>query len=110
MSEIDGAKRALEGILEIMKGLKGITEEERRSLLTRAQSAYSIVAQNEKKIWLRTSIGKIMVGELNSSSNRLLKATEQFKDATELEAAITDVEIQTRRIEEETRRRSMVVT
>jgi hypothetical protein len=110
MSEIEGAKKALEGVLEIIKGLKGITEEDRRSLLARAQSAYNVVAQNEKKIWLRTSLGKAMVGDLNSSSVTLLKAVEQFKDAAELESAMSDLEAQTRRIEEETRRRSMVVT
>jgi uncharacterized protein YlxP (DUF503 family) len=110
MSEIEGAKRAIEGVLEIIKGLKGITEEDRRSLLARVQSAYNVVAQNEKKIWLRTSVGKAMVSDLNSSSVTLLKAVEQFKDAAELESAMSNLEAQTRRIEEETRRRSMVVT
>jgi hypothetical protein len=110
MSDIDSAKRALEGVLEAVKGLKGMTEEERKSLMAMAQSACSIVAQNEKKIWLRTSVGKAMVGDLNSSSERLLRAVGRFVDAAELGAAMADVEAQTRRIEEETRRRSMVVT
>ena len=110
MSDINSAKKALEGVLETVKGLKGMTEEERESLMARAQSAYSIVAQNEKKIWLRTSVGKAMVSDLNSSSDRLLRAVGRFGDAAELEVAMADVEAQTLRIEEETRRRSMVVT
>jgi CRISPR/Cas system-associated protein Csx1 len=103
MSEIEGVKRALEGVIEIVKVLKGITEEKRRSLLARAQLIYNIVVQNEKKIWLKTS-------DLNSSSVTLLEVVEQFKDEVELEAALANVESQTRKIEEEIRRRSMVVT
>jgi len=110
MSEIEGAKKTLESVIEAIKGLKGITEEKRRSLLARAQSTYNIVIQNEKKIWLKTSVGKAVVSDLNSSSVTLLKVVEQFKDEAELEAALANVESQTRKIEEETRRRSMVVT
>jgi len=110
MSEIEGVKRALEGVIEAVKVLKGITEEKRRSLLARAQSTYNVVVQNEKKIWLKTSMGKAMVSDLKSSSVTLLEVVEQFKDVVELEAALANVESQTRKIEEETRRRSMVVT
>jgi general stress protein 26 len=110
MSEIEGVKRALEGVIEAVKVLKGITEEKRRNLLARAQSIYNVVVQNEKKIWLKTSVGKAMVSDLKSSSVTLLEVVEQFKDAVELEAALANVESQTRKIEEETRRRSMVVT
>jgi hypothetical protein len=110
MSEIEGVKSALEGVIEIVKVLKGITEEKRRSLLARAQLIYNIVVQNEKKIWLKTSVGKAIVSDLNSSSVTLLEVVEQFKDEVELEAALANVESQTRKIEEEIRRRSMVVT
>ena len=97
-------------MIEAVKGLKGITEEKRRSLLARAQSACNIVVQNEKKIWLKTSVGKTIVSDLKSSSVTLLEVIEKFKDAAELESALANVESQTRKIEEETRRRSMVVT
>jgi hypothetical protein len=110
MSEIEGAKKALESVIEAVKSLKGITEEKRRSLLARAQSACNIVVQNEKKIWLKTSVGKTIVSDLKSSSVTLLEVIEKFKDAAELESALANVESQTRKIEEETRRRSMVVT
>ena len=110
MSEIEGVKKALEGVIEAVKVLKGITEVKRRSLLVRAQSIYNVVVQNEKKIWLKTSVGKTMVSDLNSSSVTLLEVVEQFKDEVELEAALANVESQTRKIEEEIRRRSMVVT
>jgi uncharacterized protein YlxP (DUF503 family) len=110
MSEIEGAKKALQSVIGAVKGLEGVTEGERRSLLARTQSAYNVVVQNEKKIWLKTSLGKAIVNDLNSSLVTLLKAVEKFKDSAELEAALASVEAQTRRIEEETRRRSMVVT
>jgi len=110
MSEIEGAKKALESVIEAVKGLKGITEEKRRGLLARAQSTCNIVIQNEKKIWLKTSVGKAVVSDLNSSSVTLLEVVGQFKDEAELEAALANVESQTRKIEEETRRRSMIIT
>jgi len=110
MSEIEGVKKALQSVIGAVKGLEGVTEGERRSLLARTQSAYNVVVQNEKKIWLKTSLGKAIVNDLSSSLVTLLKAVEKFKDPAELEAALASVETQTRRIEEETRRRSMVVT
>jgi len=110
MSEIEGAKKALQSVIEAAQGLEGVTEEKRRSLLARAQSAYNIVVQNEKKIWLKTSLGKAIVNDLNSSLVTLLKVVEKFKDSVELETVVAGVEAQTRRIEEESRRRSMVVT
>jgi hypothetical protein len=110
MSEIESVKRALEGVIEAVKSLKGITEEKRRSLLARAQLIYNVVVQNEKKIWLKTSVGKAMVSDLNASSVTLRGVVGQFKDEAELEAALANVESKTRKLEEETRRRSMVVT
>jgi general stress protein 26 len=110
MSEIEVTKKALESVIEAFKVLKAVTGEKRRSLLVRAQSIYNVVVQNENKIWLKTSVGKAMVNDLKSSSVMLLEVVEQFKDTAELEAALTNVESKKQKIEEESRRRSMVVT
>jgi len=110
MSEIEVTKKALESVIDAFKVLKAVTGEKRRSFLVRAQSIYNVVVQNENKIWLKTSVGKAMVNDLKSSSVMLLEVVEQFKDTAELEAALTNVESKKQKIEEESRRRSMVVT
>ncbi len=65
---------------------------------------------NEKKIWLRTKKGRDLLGEYNAASVKLRDAIEVGADLNGIMAAIDDVEQQAKSLNEEIRKRSMVVT
>ena len=110
MSELEEAKKTLEKTIESIKTFHKMPEEMKGGLLTRAQSSLNVLVQNEKKIWLKTGPGKAMLRDFNSSASKLLRAVVELTDLWEIEAALAEVEAQAKRIDEETRRRSMVVT
>ena len=68
------------------------------------------LVQNEKKIWLRTKKGREMLSEAGAATGRLRAALDAPVNLGELEAALAEVEAHARAIDEETRKRSMVVT
>jgi hypothetical protein len=76
-------------------------------LKERISEIHRIISQNRKKIWLRTKTGKPMAEEVEKSS---LNFVNSIKNSSDIEEAVKDLESQARKIEEETRRRSMVVT
>ncbi len=84
-------------------------ETEYPGQLSKLESVRSILIRNEKKIWLRTKKGGGMLAEVSEAADRL---TEVFAsgDVEVVERAIIDVEVLARAIEEESRKRSMVVT
>jgi hypothetical protein len=84
-------------------------EAESPGQLSMLESIRSILIRNEKKIWLRTKKGRGMVAEVNEAADRL-KTSFALGDIDIIEKAIVDVEVLARAIEEESRKRSMVVT
>ena len=112
----DVLKRSLELLREIQT--KAVTEHEQRDIQIRIQIAQSALIQNERKIWLRTKIGREMMGDFGVASTKLLGSIERLQRAEapdpslikDLKAALGEVELHARRLNEETRRRTMVVT
>jgi hypothetical protein len=95
---METAKENLEKILD---------EVSDPDLKERISEIHRIISQNRKKIWLRTKTGKPMAEEVEKSS---LNFVNSIKNSSDIEEAVKDLESQARKIEEETRRRSMVVT
>lgn len=109
---LNAAKEAMDKTIETLKATppETIPEKESRHLVTRLQLARNALAQNEKKIWIRTKLGKEMLTDFGDASQELLGAMESGSGLEEIEAALEAVERQAKRINEESRRRSMVVT
>ena len=104
---LETAKTTLERVMEILRDSSSASENELRDLMTRLQAARNTLVQNERKIWLRTKAGKEMLSDYGEASLKLLGAVES---GSGLEEALTEVEAQAKRISDEIRKRSMVVT
>lgn len=106
------AKDALSRAIESLSSspVAGASDMVMRELVTRLQFARNALVENEGKIWLRTRAGKEMLSAYQESSVGLLRAVESGACVEEIEDALIDVESQAKRLNEETRRRSMVVT
>jgi Tfp pilus assembly protein PilP len=104
---LETAKSTLDRVMEALRSSSSASESELRDLLTRLQAARNTLVQNERKIWLRTKAGKEMLSDYGEASLKLLGAVES---GSGLEEALTEVEAQAKRISDEIRKRSMVVT
>jgi hypothetical protein len=96
--EMETAKENLETIID------DISDPD---LKERISEIHRIISQNRKKIWLRTKTGKPMAEDMEKFS---LNFVNSMKNSSDTEEAVKDLEAQAIKIEEETRRRSMVVT
>ena len=80
-------------------------------LQTRLDKVMNVITENESKIWLRTRIGEPMLKEFQDALDDASKVLEEGGSASEsFEAALREVERKAAKIDEESRRRSMVVT
>lgn len=114
------AKGVLQRTLEMMRTAPAgnVPDDEMRDVQIRIQMAQNALIQNERKIWLRTREGKEMVGDFGVASTKLLGTVERLQRSEapdtsllkDLKAALGEVELHAKRLNEETRRRSMVVT
>jgi hypothetical protein len=104
---LETAKSTLESVMEALRGSGAASEGEVRDMLTRLQAARNTLVENERKIWLRTKAGKEMLSDFGEASRRLQGAVESGSGVDE---ALTEVEGQAKRISDEIRKRSMVVT
>jgi len=104
---LETTKSTMERVMEALRGMSNASENELRDILTRLQAARNTLVQNERKIWLRTKAGKEMLSDYGEASLKLLGAVES---GSGLEEALTEVEAQAKRISDEIRKRSMVVT
>jgi hypothetical protein len=87
-----------------------LSQAHKRDLLIRLQLAQNTLVQNERKIWIRTKVGKEMLGSFGEAAERLLNHVESDSGPEDIEAALADVELHAKRIDEESRRRDMAVT
>ena len=92
--------------LEAAAGHGGLPEEQAE----RVRQASRVVAQNLNKIWLRTKAGKPTAESMQEAAMELLNALEDDADMDEVKTAVDALEEKVKEIEEESRRRSMVVT
>ena len=77
--------------------------------MSRLESVRSVLIRNEKKIWLRTKKGRGMLAEVGAAADRL-KESFASGDIDVIEGALVEVGVLVNAIEEESRKRSMVVT
>lgn len=113
-------KDSLERAIDLLKKSVGhfFIEEEDEDLSSRIHYAMNTLVQNEKKIWLRTKVGREILGDFGASSEKLLDVVNKLQKAdkigpdflVEVDVALRKVESHAKRLNEETRRRSMVVT
>jgi hypothetical protein len=101
-------KEKLAGIKSTLAATKN-GEAYPAGLQTRLGRVSNIVIENESKIWLRTKVGEPMLRELQDAVDNAHKLLEG-ECAQEFEAALRMVEVKAAKIDEESRRRSMVVT
>jgi hypothetical protein len=79
-------------------------------LLSRIQLAENVLIQNQKKIWLKTKKGREALNKLGVAVEKLRESIDSARGIDETEAALKALELQAKNIEDEIRRRSMVVT
>ena len=76
-------------------------------LKQRINEVSGIISRNRKKIWLRTKTGKPLAEDVERSSVELVNSVRKQSG---IEEALGELEAKAKNIEEESRRRSMVVT
>jgi ribosomal protein L12E/L44/L45/RPP1/RPP2 len=101
--------KALEDIRKLVPGLK-LKDDEARGVSTRLQKVANTVEENRTKIWLRTRAGKEMVEAIQRAAEELLGVLGSGSGKSEALSALEALEAQAARVDEESRRRSMVVT
>lgn len=108
---LNSVKEVLEGAMEalIAKGAS-ISEGEMRDYTMRFQICQNALIQNQRKIWIRTKLGKGMLENMGSAAEALIDVLKTSTDPARIEATLIEVEAQAKEIEEESRRRDMVVT
>jgi pyruvate formate-lyase activating enzyme-like uncharacterized protein len=117
--KMDFSKKALTKAINMLNlSSENLLHQQKiRDLSIKIQFSLNSLIQNEKKIWLRTKIGKEMIDEFNSSVEKLIKIVDgsrsDFLNVTELEVlnnAVEEVKNIGKKMNEETRKRNMVVT
>ncbi len=103
-----GVREVIDECLDLLKN-RGVEADTRR-LMSRLESVRSVLIRNEKKIWLRTKTGRGMLADVSEAADRLKKSLASSGEPDAVDAALDDVETLARAIEEESRKRSMVVT
>jgi hypothetical protein len=101
-------REAIDDSLDMLKGQDKGTDSPR--LVSRLESVRSALIRNEKKIWLRAKKGRGMLADVSEAAERLKAALTSPGELDAVDAALGDVERLTRAIEEESRKRNMVVT
>ncbi len=96
---------AKEKVEQIIKQLEAGNHPSKSSLLEKLNTIVKLIMQNQDKIWLRTRSGKPMAEKLLASAAESLEL-----DASGLDAAIDVLLEAAKEIDDETQRRSMVVT
>lgn len=114
-------KLSKEGLLKALLALRSISANsfpatEIRDIDVRLQMANNILIQNEKKIWLRSKDGREILNEVRYIVDKLLSEMMKLQKSPEIELwsifkqDLEKLENFLMKIEEESSRRSMVVT
>jgi len=94
-------KNAKEIVEKLMK------EAEEESLSEPLQNIGKLIDQNKDKIWLRTRSGKPIAAKMETTATEVI---EMFKDGSDIREKIDELMSVAKEIDEESQRRSMVVT
>ena len=95
-----------------MKQAKEIVEKiinkiDENSQLEQLKTIDKLITQNQAKIWLRTRSGKPMAEKMETTATNVLKLLEEGND---ISGMLNELETVAKEIDEESQRRSMVVT
>ncbi len=101
-------REIIDDSLDLLKGQNHETDSPR--LMSRLESVRSVLIRNEKKIWLRTKKGRGVLADVSEAAERLRGALVSSGERDTVDAALGDVETLARAIDEESRKRNMVVT
>jgi hypothetical protein len=109
---MDELKSTFKATMETLKTsqAEGAPSKRLEGFLSRIRRAESVLIQNQKKIWLKTKKGREALTNLCVAAERLMEIIESAGGVDETEAALKALELQAKNIEDEIRRRSMVVT
>ncbi len=109
---LEELKSTFKATLETLKTsqAEGDPSKGREVFMSRIQRAENVLIQNQKKIWLKTKKGREALTKLGVAAERLRESIDSAGDVDETEAALKALELQAKNIEDEIRRRSMVVT
>ena len=109
-ASISAVKEKLAGIKTMLAAVKG-NEGYAAGLQIRLGKVTNVLTENESKIWLRTRVGEPMLKELQAAVDDAYNVLEGSGSALEsFEATLKEVERKAAKIDEESRRRGMVVT
>ena len=86
---------------------KIINKVDAPGLLEQLKTIEKLTTQNQTKIWLRTRSGKPIAEKMETTADDVLKLLEKGNDITEM---LNELESVAKEIDEESQRRSMVVT
>ena len=103
-----GVREIIDDSLDLLKRQNDGTDSP--GLMSRLESVRSVLIRNEKKLWLRTKKGRGMLADVSEAAERLMKSLASSGELDTVDAALGDVEKLARAIEEESRKRNMVVT
>jgi hypothetical protein len=109
---MDELKSTFKATMETLKKsqAEGGPSKKLENLLSRIQRAENVLIQNQKKIWLKTKKGREALTKLGVAVEKLRESIDSDRGIDETEAALKALELQAKNIEDEIRRRSMVVT
>ena len=98
---------AKEIVEKIIKQIESGNHPSKESQLDQLRNIDKLIVLNQNKIWLRTRSGKPMAEKLQSAAS---DALNRVGDTSETAALIDTLEGIAKEIDEESQRRSMVVT
>jgi hypothetical protein len=98
---------AKETVEKIIQQIESGSNPSKERLLVQLRNIVKLVSQNQGKIWLRTRSGKPMAEKIQAAA---ADALNQIGNASEIAVAIDMLEGVAKEIDEESQRRSMVVT
>lgn len=99
--------QAKETVEKIIKTIETGNHPSKDSLIAQLQKIDKLIVQNQGKIWLRTRSGKPMAEKMETNAANALKKVEEGAEVSE---ALDVLEAVAKEIDEESQRRSMVVT
>ena len=100
-------KQANEIVEKIIKEVENSGDSSKDILLEKLRTINKLVVQNQNKIWLRTRSGKPMAEKIDKAATDVLK---RFEKDLEIAETLDELESVAKEIDEESQRRSMVVT
>ena len=100
-------KDTKEIVANIAQKIEAGNQPEKDALLAQLKDIDRLVTENVNKIWLRTKSGKPMAERLQQKAETTLR---QVNDESTLVSEISELEGLINEIDEESQRRSMIVT